>query len=656
MQFWTTYGKTLKRKTKIKSRILCSVKPLALIFVSVVLSCTFSCSKHYEGGSVTSLLDSADRYISTGDAKNAYDALSQAEKFSGTTYERIGVYKRYLRMGDYSKAEKTIKRAIKKDNSSLELAAAYGNFLLQQDRISDALKKTKSLSGTKYGSVYAEAFLRNAVSSGKSANELFGGRATKDDKSWKKDPSRRNELFYDSRFSSIYHDAYLGTGKYRWNWNAAVLCMKDGKYQEGADFYSGHTENMDDGLFWGLVFFDGGFYSKSLEAMLPHRNNELGMNVVMQYRALLADNYYILSMDDEAEEIRSQLLAMNSESELKSPAASLYLPQAYVNSANYARGEDDSVLEYKRLAEVIDLFPNYLPGLASYGEFALRRQNRPADDSMTAHIRAAGLSTRVMDWDSSIPDLTVDDALTLIRHAESENPTPELMVLEQQLILESNPSMENYKKASKVWPLLEKNEIGPSLYPSEVMRFAMITLLENGCTEDARELFYRYEKAAHTDMEEQAKKKKKTPPFIPAEHLEELELWECECAAWFALFEEDFVTAKNIYDYIIKIYSNRSPVARASGQNEAVVNANMNLGNINSGNKLYAVALEYLNKASARATDPKMKAEILYRMGKQSYYLGDYHSAVRSLKYSLTLDSTNNKTRFALQQATNGAE
>ena len=77
----------------------------------------------------------------------------------------------------------------------------------------------------------------------------------------------------------------------------------------------------------------------------------------------------------------------------------------------------------------------------------------------------------------------------------------------------------------------------------------------------------------------------------------------------------------------------------------------MNVGNIYSGEKLYASALEYLNTASGRSSNSETKAEILYRMGKLSYYMRDYHSAVRTLKYSMTLAPENNKTRFMLQQA-----
>lgn len=638
----------MKLKNNKKNTIFSHcVKPLTLILVPVVLSCLICCSNHYEGGSVTSILDAADSCILAGNSSGAYNALKQAEKQSSTSYERLGVYKRYLRIGDYSKAEKTIKNAIKKDSENLGLTAIYGDLLLRQNKIKQSLKISKKLSGTKFGSVYAEAFLKNTIDSEKSANELFGGRATKEDKEWKKDESRKNEVFYDSRFSSIYRDAYLGTKKYRWNWNAAALCMRDGKYAEGAELYPNRTENMDDALFWGLVLFDNGLYIKSLEAMDGHEKENFNPATVMQFKALLADDYYILSMDDEAEKIRSELLVMDPS--VSKIASQKFLPQTYVNSAIYARGQENQVQEYQRLKDVVDLFPSYTPGLASYGEFAIRRQNRPEDDMMTAHIRASGLATREMEEDGKIPNIKISEVLSLIEQANEKDPNPELQVLKQQLIMESDLGMEKAKKASLIWPLLEKNEIASSLYPSEIMRFSMITLLDAGQDDEAQELFERYEHAAHTDPELLAKKKK-VKKFVPIEHLEELELWECEMVAWFAIKDEKFDDAKKIYDYIVKIYSNRSPVARASGQNQAVINSCVNVANVYASDKLHAQSLDYLSKANSRAADPKTKADILYRMGKQSLYLGDKSSASRSFKYSLTLDPNSNKTRFMLQQ------
>ncbi|MBP5358670.1 MAG: tetratricopeptide repeat protein [Treponema sp.] len=88
----------------------------------------------------------------------------------------------------------------------------------------------------------------------------------------------------------------------------------------------------------------------------------------------------------------------------------------------------------------------------------------------------------------------------------------------------------------------------------------------------------------------------------------------------------------------------------STGQNESVVNAFINMGNIYAGTKQGTVATEYLNKASSRATDPLLKAEILYRMGKESYYLKDFHSATRSLQYAIKLNPSHNKARFILQQ------
>ena len=65
----------------------------------------------------------------------------------------------------------------------------------------------------------------------------------------------------------------MGTGKYRWNWNAATLDMLGGKYSQAADKYSGETENAEDSLFWGKVLYDAGHFPESLDALTQHEDD-----------------------------------------------------------------------------------------------------------------------------------------------------------------------------------------------------------------------------------------------------------------------------------------------------------------------------------------------------------------------------------------------
>ena len=213
-------------------------------------------------------------------------------------------------------------------------------------------------------------------------------------------------------------------------------------------------------------------------------------------------------------------------------------------------------------------------------------------------------------------------------------------MLKEELEADANPETERSKRAAKVWPLLERNEIESALYPEEIVHYAIMVLINNGYEEDARTLFERYLNVSRQSTED---------AFIPSEHIDELALWECEVAAWFNLQDGNVLSAMALYNSIIDKYSLRSPVMNVSGQNDSVVMAYINMGNIYAGMGQNTLALEYLAKASSRVLDSKIKAEILYRMGKASYYGTDYRSAIRSLQYSLKLNPSHNKARLMLQ-------
>ncbi|MBP5359235.1 MAG: hypothetical protein J6Y69_08635, partial [Treponema sp.] len=550
----------MKIKKGKRSSLRSLFRPLRVISASVVLSCLVaSCTTHSEGGSITSLLDTADQSISIGDTRQAMSYLNQASKQAGTTLDRLGIFKRYDTLGDSKMAEKTIKNAIKKDKSSIELTAVYSNFLLNHDRAKDALKQSKSLSGTKYGSIYAEAVFRRAINEHLSANELFGGRAKKEDKEWKKDITRFNELFYDSRFIPVYEDAFRGTKKPKWNWNAAVLDMRAGNYGSASSKYPSTLEDAKDSLFWALVLFDCARYAESLDALNAHAPDFKDLETSLEFMALKSDNQYILGLDNESEQTRSEMLAQvqGKEDQLKS---SKILPILYVNSAIYSRTTEDFFTEYTRLHDLVTRFPEYRPGLAAYGEFAIQQMRRPPDDKMTAHIRASGLATIKMEKENAVPEITVQDAISLIKAVQEKNPSADLIVLQEILEAEAAFLKEPAQRAARVWPLLEKNEQGTSLYPAEIVHYAIVTLLESNYIEEARDLFTRYENASRQPADDSKKKKKKAETFVPWNHPEELSLWENEISAWFCVNDGRYDKAIPIYQYIIDSYSDRSPV------------------------------------------------------------------------------------------------
>ncbi len=640
-------------------------RPLALLALCAVLFSSLfvlaGCSSHSEGAAISTELGFVDILIGQGKTKEAMELLHQTEKLASTPLESMGVYKRYVTLGEADRAEKTLKKALRKHKKDKQLLAVYGNFLLDQNKTKKAMKVTKPLSGTEYGSIYAEAFLSYALETGWSADDLFGKtfflfRGKKKNPDHTATAKEKFEVFYDSRFVPIYLDAARSTKLSRWARNAAALCMKEGNFAKASEAYTGTVDSLEDSLFWGSVFYDAGLYTESLEALVEGDSFPGPVALKIEHKALEADDYYLLEEDAAAEKIRSELIdvilaeSANENAGLTSYAKQV-LPVVYVNSAMYLKSKNDLAKEFSRLDTLVTKFPDYVPGLATYGDYALYLLRRPPEDKLSQDLRMAGLRTKAMEEEDRIPKISLEDALVKIDESLERTQNPRLIIIREQLLAELHREWETEHKASRVWPLLEKNALDkPSLYPDDVVHYSVVVLLNNGHEQDARDLFIKYEQSKH---EEALGKKKKSgedddglpPKFEPSEHAELLNLWEKEAAAWFYVKDGRIDEGLAMYGSILENFSKRTPVMNSGGQSESVTNAYINIANIYAGRGQGALALDSLKKALPRTLDEGLKADVLYRIGKEYYYLGDYKNAIRSLQYSLNQNEGQNKVR-----------
>ncbi|MBQ2313394.1 MAG: hypothetical protein II187_00635 [Treponema sp.] len=641
---------------------------LLLVLAALIASAVFIAlkvrSSHLEGASVTTELDLVDSCIVQGDTKQALSVLGRAEKRALTAYDRLGIYKRYALLGEDSRAEKCLQKTLRRFPKDNAVLAVYCNFLLRRNRVAEAFKKAVPLSGTEYGSLYAEAVLRQALLTGADADELFSRKKSLFS-FFKKQPSPEqaselpNGIFLDNRFIPVYCDAFTGTRISKWIRNAALLLMLEGRYIEAADLYPSELATVHDALFWGVLFYDSARYAESLQSLLAIDaldDGEIRKNIAesAELKALMSDDYYILGDDAAAQAMREEILSPDSPYMLayvqnKTPALGKLLPLLYMNTALFARNTGNLAVQYERLHELVSYYPLYVPGLAAYGEYALESQRRPKEDALYLQLREAGLRTVGMEERDAAPVVGLDDVLSRIDAALQQDKSPSLIVLREEILAASEPGIEKSEKASRVWRLLEHNNISAALYPPEVMRYALLVLLHNGAGQDAERLFSDYLRAAYGGAEDGAQ-----PAFVePALTPERLSLWECELAAYFAADGQDYVSAQTLYRYIIDHYSARTPVMSTSGQNSSVVNAYVNLGNIYAGYNAAPQALSMLNKAVARVSEPLLKAEILYRSAVESYCMGNSKDAVRSLQYTLSLNPSHNRARLLLKQIQN---
>ncbi len=609
-----------------------------------------SCSSHSEGGDFSALLDEVDSFVAMGESDSALDLLKDLEKNAYSSAEYLGVYKRYRNLGETTKAEKILKKSVKKIKDSEELNAVYSVFLLRSGNENKALKFAKKLSNGKYAGIYAETFLKKAINSELSADEIFSN-----SKKHKNQPNLEDNYlqsrFYDERFCPIYQDAARSSKNPTWLWNAASIFMIQGQNAKAQKLYPDTLASLRDSLFWGKIFFDSESYSDSLEALSSYSDFSDGktyrdFSYLVEHQALLADVLYILGEDAESENTRSRILdaVEKQEKYLSLNSSSSILPLLYVNSVQYAQNRENVQLRYDRLQELLTLFPTYTSGLASYAEFALDTMRLPPEDKLKLQLRAVGLRTQSMEAYDAIPKVSVEDALQRIENALQDEKTPALIVLREELLSELNKTDENSVKVARIWEILEQNEIGSSLYPSEIMRYCITVLLNCGFFDDAKTLFDRHIVASYNNLVSEGEE------FNIFDHIDSLLLWECEFAGFFALKSGRYNEGQKIYNYILDKYSGRNPIFSVSGQNEVISNALVNLGTFYAGCGQRGIAQDYFSKAIGRLVDGQFKAEVLYRSGEASFYQREYRSAMRSLQYALVLNPTHNKSKRLLRQ------
>ena len=86
--------------------------PFLFIF-SIILFCFPSCSMKAEQNSLTSQLELIDALISQSQMQSALKELKKIEKRAFDSWTYIGIYKRYMQLGEQIQAEKIIKKAKK---------------------------------------------------------------------------------------------------------------------------------------------------------------------------------------------------------------------------------------------------------------------------------------------------------------------------------------------------------------------------------------------------------------------------------------------------------------------------------------------------------------------------------------------------------------
>lgn len=576
------------------------MKKIVLVFTAAVLILPLfnSCSSRSKAVSMTALFEKIDIYLSLNDTKEAFSLLKEADKSASTYFEKLGVYKRYIILGDDKKAEALLSKTLKEFPENKQVRACFVSFLLDKKRYEEAVKASVKLKDSDYASLYAESSLRLLLK--------------------EKNP----DAFKDSSLISVYLDAWKASSDSIWLKNAVLLYMAEGNFLQAASLFPESVKGEDDVLFWQKVLYDAKEYERSAiagegEAFFTDSSKEL------EHLMLLADSYHLIHDEEKESLTRNKIFSKAEEINLFPSEENEGLSKAYMNEVLYWNQKNNLEKKFEGINYLLSVNPTYLPALSLYAQSAIDYKPLQEDKYMK-ELRKSGLKTLEMQESDNMPRASLDIALFRIENAMNISDSAGLKVLYHYFLSECGEKLTLEKSPEAMWEFLEKNTKGQNLYPQEVLDYAVDTLIKENSIDMAELIFKRNIDSLYGEDFDIVKKP------------ELLRKRELEYAAWFAACRSDIKTAEALYTYLNEHYA------------KDIVTL-VNLSVICSGLYRDEEAVKLLSEASSIAEDSFTKSEILYRTGRLSDSLGDKKNAIRSLQYALQLNPSNNKARLLLK-------
>lgn len=605
----------MKEVKKLKSFISIS------IFLGMILFCFSACSMRAEQNSLTSQLEIIDALISQNQMQSAIKELKKVEKRAYDSWSYIGIYKRFILIGEQNLAEKIIKKALKKNKQNQELLAVYTNFLLRQNRLEDAGKYAEKLRNGNYASLYSELVLRE---------------------SQKQVTDQGAYAFYQNEdFYQIYLDAYKGSKNPIWLRNCAVYNLTQGLYNQASLLNPPAYADVDDAYFWGLCLYDAGKYNFAIEALekahkyySDYDNKKQFKCNEIQIVALESDAYMAVSDFEQADLVRS-CVVNNIDTVFADIKDDTLLPIIMVNSAIYAKNQMSEDYFADLLFYIVNRWPDYVPALILYSDFAYTSNLEKKEDDEVAALRRVGIKSLEMEKYDSRRKIPLSDALYRIDQSLKRKADPYLSITKLDLKYKTDPKLSEKDKYRDLWVLLEDNYIEGEIYHTLLVQYALNFLLTTKEYDDAWNLFYKFTTSHGTydvkrDFWEQ---------FI--EQMKYYDLPIVEMAAWFASDLKKTNEAIRIYEYCVY----ESAGLLEDGLISPLVSSAscMNLANIYFSIGKKDRALDLYGKIAGREVNNAKRSEIFYRIACIYSALGDIKNALRSSEYASSLYPENER-------------
>ena len=590
---------------------------LTFLLFSLILFCFSGCRLKAEQNSLTSQFDVIDALVMQNQMQSALKELGKAEKRAYDSWTWIGIYKRYMMLGESNRAEKVLKKALKKNAGNVELQAVYSAFLLRAGRLGEAGKVAEKLRGTKYASLYSEYILRDSAA--KAAES-----------------GKNGFTFYTQKeFYQIFLDAYKTSKNPLLLRNCAAFHLINGDYGLAASLYPGFFQDADDAYFWALVCYDAGQYYDSIDSIENSRRLMTGYNGTVSFKtsavlqtALESDAYMAVSEMEAAENARRGIV-MNLDELKVRKSDEAYLSNIILNSARWAENQGMDQQNADLLFYVVNRWPDNVPGLILYADFAYRSNLERQEDTEIAALRKAGIQTLEMERYDNRRKIPMSDALYRIDEALRRTNDPYLHIAKLDLRYKTDSSISEKDKNRDLWNMLENSMNEDGEYKGLLVQYALNFLLQTKQYDDAWNLFYGYV----IDQSSYDSKRDFWEQFI--EKARGYELSMMEFGAWFAAYNRMADEAVRLHEYCV--YESAGLLDEGYISQSVSTATCLNLGSIyiSLGKKLKA--LDLYGKTAGRESSNAKRSDIFYRIACIYAGEGDIKNALRSAEYASSL-------------------
>jgi len=603
------------KQRRLKEKRL-KVSLFTILLFSFILFCFPACRMRAEQNSLTSQFDIIDALVMQNQMQSALKELHKAEKRAYDSWSYIGIYKRYMTLGESVAAEKLLKKALKKNGGNVELQAVYAAFLLRADRLGEAGKWAEKLRGTKYASLYSEYILRSSAEKAAAADNAFA-------------------FYTDEVYYQIFLDAYRTSKSPFWLRNCAVFNLINGHYDLAASLYPAAFLDADDAFFWAMVCYDAGHFYDSIDAvenskrlMTGYQNTVNFKTSVVQQVALESDAYMAVSEMEAAENARRGLVLNLDELKVRK-SDEAFLSNIVLNSAKWAENQGLEEQNADLLFYSVNRWPDNVPALILYADFAYRSNLEREEDAEIAALRKAGISTLEMERYDNRRKIPMSDALYRIDEALRRTNAPYLHIAKLDLKYKTDKSISEKDKNRDLWNMLENSFGEDGGYKGLLVQYALNFLLKTKQYEDAWKLFYSYV----TSISNFDSKRDFWEQFI--EKSRSYDLPFVEFAAWFAAENKMAEEALRLHEYCVY----ESSGLRDEGYISQSVStaACLNLGSIYVSLGKKSQALDLYGKTAGRESSNAKRSEIFYRIACIYAGEGDIKNALRSAEYAASL-------------------